>query len=88
MFFILHYLAAWNIDCSKFWGRIKEKYFICRSVINNPLHNLHSGDTFLGPKGVPWTEVPLYSVVPSWEQYSGYKVVTQVCMVKEIQDLY
>ena len=56
----MHYVAAWNIDCSRFRGKIREKYFICRLIINKAHPNLHSGDTFLGPEGVPWTEVLLY----------------------------
>ena len=56
----MHYVAAWNIDCSKFRGKIREKYFICRLIINKAHPNLHSGDTFLGPEGVPWIEVLLY----------------------------
>ena len=42
--FFIHYLAAWNNDCSRFQGRIK-KYFI-RWLINstNPSLNLHLGD--------------------------------------------
>ena len=44
---------------------MKEKYFICWLTIYKPQTNLNtalhlfSGDTFLGPEGVPSTEVPL-----------------------------
>ena len=49
----MHYPAATNVDHSKFQGRLKEKYFICRLINNKPQPNLHSGDTFLDPEGVP-----------------------------------
>ena len=52
MIFLIHYLAAWNYNCSKFCGEIKEKYFICCLIINKPQPNLNLGDTFLGPEGV------------------------------------
>ena len=48
-------------DCSRFQGRIKEKYFIFWLIINKAQLNLYSADTYVGPKGVPWIEVPLYS---------------------------
>ena len=48
-------------DCRRFRGRIKEKYFICWFIIIKPQPNLHSGDTYLGPEGVPWIKVPLYN---------------------------
>ena len=54
-----HYLAAWNNDCSRFRVRIKEKDFICWLIIKKPQPNLHSGNNYLGPEGVPWIEVPL-----------------------------
>ena len=40
-------LTTWNNDYSRFWGRTKEKYFICLLVINKPQPNLHSGDSFI-----------------------------------------
>ena len=63
MIFLIHYLAAWNYNCSKFCGEIKEKYFICCLIINKPQPNLNLGDTFLGPEGVLWIEVPLYFLI-------------------------
>ena len=51
------YPAAWNDDRSRFRGRIKEKYFI--SLVNNKQTPAYSGDTFRGPEGVPWIEVPV-----------------------------
>ena len=56
----MHYVAAWNIDRSRFRGKIREKYFICKLIINKAHPNLHSGDTFHGPEDVPWIEVLLY----------------------------
>ena len=56
----MHYVVAWNIDCSRFRGKIREKYFICRLIINKAHPNLYSGDTFLGPEDVPWIEVLLH----------------------------
>ena len=32
----MHYLAAWDHDCSRFRGTIKEKCFICWLIINKP----------------------------------------------------
>ena len=32
----MHYLAAWDNDCSRFRGTIKEKCFICWLIINKP----------------------------------------------------
>ena len=48
-------------DRRRFRGRIKEKYFICCFIINKPQPNLLSGDTCLGPEGVPWIKVPQYN---------------------------
>ena len=61
MVFFIHYLAVSNNHCSRFWVRIiKEKYLL----VNKPLPKLHSGDTCLGPEGVPyWIEFPLYSLL-------------------------
>ena len=51
MVFLIHYLAVSNNHCSRFWVRIiKEKYLL----VNKPLPKLHSGDTCLGPEGVPY----------------------------------
>ena len=43
----IHYLAAWDYDCSKFHGRLKETYFVyCFiNIINKYQPNLYSGDT-------------------------------------------
>ena len=62
--FFVYYLAE--------WGEIKEKYFICWSIIK-PHPNLHSWDTCLGPKGVPWTEVPLYLI-------SHFRIPPRLCI--------
>ena len=32
----MHYLAAWDHDCSRFRGTIKEKCFFCWLIINKP----------------------------------------------------
>ena len=37
-------------------GKIKEKCSIFWLIINKPQPNLHAGDTWLGPEGVPWIE--------------------------------
>ena len=47
--------------CLKWWlqqipKQNKRKIF----CLNKPQPNLHSGDTFLGPEGVPWIEVLLF----------------------------
>ena len=62
---IMHYLTVWNIDHSRFGGQIKEKiiHFIRKLTINKPQSNLHSGNTFPGPEGVPWIEVLQYMVI-------------------------
>ena len=55
---LIHYLAVWNNDCSRFQGRIKEKYFSFLVIINKPQPKLHSGDSCLGPEGTPSIQVP------------------------------
>ena len=58
VFLHIVYLLEIN-NCSRSRDKIKEKYFICWLIINKPQPNLHlelhlySGDTFLGPEGVP-----------------------------------
>jgi len=49
----------------RFRGRIGETYFICWLIINKPQSNLHSGDAYPGPKGVPWMDVPRYYQNPN-----------------------
>ena len=57
-------------------------------IIDNPLCNLHSADTFLGPEGVPWTEVTLYSVSTMLGKILRLQSTFKFVMVKEIQDFY
>ena len=42
----IHYLAAWDYDCSRFHGRLKETYFVyCFiNIIHKYQPNLYSGD--------------------------------------------
>ena len=54
--FFLHFLAAWNNDCSRFRGRIEKKKWL---FIDKPKPNLYSWDTFLEREGVPCIEVLL-----------------------------
>ena len=62
-------------DCRRFRGRIKEKYFICWFIINKPQPNLHSGDTCLGPEGVPWIKVPQYNKSVSAKNCMAYVIL-------------
>ena len=49
-------------------GKIKEKCSIFWLIINKPQPNLHAGDTWLGPEGVPlaWSWV-----IYTQHQYMG-----------------
>ena len=62
-------------DCRRFRGRIKEKYFICWFIINKPQPNLLSGDTCLGPEGVPWIKGPLYNKSVSAKNCMAYVIL-------------
>ena len=57
-------------------------------IIDNPLCNLHSADTFLGPEGAPWIEVALYSVSTMLGKILRLQSTFKFVMVKEIQDFY
>ena len=69
--FFIHYLAVWNNDYSRCWGRIEEKYLTCWLIINKPQPKLHSGDTYLGPEGVPSIKVPLHMLTCNWLYAKG-----------------
>ena len=53
----IHYLAAWDNDCSRFWLRIKEKSFHSWLITNPRLTSIQGTpllrDICLGPEGVP-----------------------------------
>ena len=59
------YLAAWSNDCSRFRGRMKEKYFMFWLIFNTHC-SLHSGSLALapGPEGIPWIDLTRGSTVP------------------------
>ena len=47
---IAQFASCSCFDCSRFWDSIKNIYFLCLLIINNPQPNLHSGETCLGPE--------------------------------------
>ena len=50
----MHYLAAWDHDCSRFRGTIKEKCFICWLIINKPQPKQSIQETPLLKGHLPW----------------------------------
>ena len=66
----IHYLAAWNNDCWRFRGLRGQTPFCALIKTFSLLANYQQipaqppfRDTFLGPEGVSWIEVPMYSKV-------------------------
>ena len=52
---IMNYKATWNVDCSSFCGRIKEKYFIGRLIITgNKSQLILIQETSLFRVHLPW----------------------------------
>ena len=69
---LIHYLAVWNNDCSRFQGRIKEDFFYFLVIINKPQPNVHfRGHFALVLRVPPSIEVPLHF---HWFQSSTARV--------------
>ena len=64
--FFIHYLVAWNNDCSRFWRRIKEKSFRFWFILTNPSPTSNQGE-------------PLFKGHLLWSRGCPFKRGSNVC---------